>query len=243
MALSDRQYTQIPDELHLEPLPSDGYASARAGLSDDYYNTSASYSNQPHELHPPAPAFGAKAVHHHRLNSFDRRLKFWIRVLKLVARIMAAVLSITTFVPLAMTLAKYYQTKDQKYSVDGQKRTAWPANPTLWYTYMYFGVSLISMVLNSVIILAYCRSIEHANKADDVAGWWSNITLIGQIVFYGVAVGVYRYGKEPVNGHFTDLWGWSCSSAAAQIQVSILNVNFAQSCQVQVRILNQVCVT
>jgi len=77
--------------------------------------------------------------------------------------------------------------------------------------------------------------ITDANKADDTLGWWSAFTTGAQILFYAMAVGIYRYGKEPVAGHFRDLWGWSCSPAANQVQASILDVNFSQYCSIQVR--------
>ena len=49
------------------------------------------------------------------------------------------------------------------------------------------------------------------------------------------SVAIYRYGKEPdVEGKFKDLWGWTCSPAAREIQDQITNVDFDTYCNIQV---------
>lgn len=138
----------------------------------------------------------------------DQRLKYRIRVLKLVSRVIALIMSITTLVPITMTLVKFLLTKNTTFVVDGKERTAWAADTTTWYTYMYFGVSLISAVFNLVIVVAYCRGVKKANHVAEVASWWSYTVLAGHVVVWIVSAAIYRYGKEPVAGKFRDLWGW-----------------------------------
>lgn len=61
----------------------------------------------------------------YRLQAHDRALKQRIRMLKLVSRILAVILSIATLIPLMMTIIKFLTTRDITYTVDGQTRTAW----------------------------------------------------------------------------------------------------------------------
>lgn len=138
----------------------------------------------------------------------DQRLKYRIRILKLISRIIALVLSLTTLVPLAMTLAKFFLTKGTTFVVDGKERTAWAHDSITWYTYMYFGVSLVSFVFNLIIVAAYWRGIKRANNIASIASWWSTTVLVGHVLIWIVSAALYRYGKEPVDGKFRDLWGW-----------------------------------
>lgn len=147
----------------------------------------------------------------------DQRLKQRIRVLKLISRVVALVMSVVTLVPLAMTLAKFLLTKDEYFTVDGKERTAWAADSITWYTYMYFGVSLVSCLFNLAIVVAYWRGIKQANNVASIASWWSNTVLAGHVVIWVVGAALYRYGKNPVDGKFRDLWGWQvlCTRFAA----------------------------
>lgn len=98
---------------------------------------------------------------------------------------------------------------------------------------MYTGVAAVSFILNTIILIAYWKGVKQANAADKVAGYCSHILLVGHIVVWVVSAGIYRYGKEPVNGKFRDLWGWSCSTAADEIQAVITDVNFGRYCNIQ----------
>lgn len=159
----------------------------------------------------PYKAVPGHANNDHHLNlmrTTDQRLKYRIRVLRLVSRILALGLSFATLVPLVMTLVKFFQTKDDYFTVNGKTRTAWPQDPITWYTWMYFGVSLISFVFNFFTIVAYWRGTDKANKVSSVASWWTTAVLIFHIIVWAIGTVVYRYGKEPVGGKFRDLWGW-----------------------------------
>lgn len=134
-----------------------------------------------------------------------------------------------------MTLIKFFATKDVVRGVNGQSRTAWAHDTITWYTYMYFAIATISLVLNSAIMIAYMRGIRHANRAASVASIWSTAVLIGHITVWAVSSALYRYGKEPKDGKFRDLWGWTCSPAAQKIQEIFKDqINFDQYCNVQV---------
>jgi uncharacterized lipoprotein YddW (UPF0748 family) len=137
------------------------------------------------------------------LEAADQRLKYRIRVLRLVSRVVSLILSITTLVPLAMTVAKYLSTRDVYFNVAGTERTAWSQDTIAWYTYMYFGVSL-----DLLVVVAYWHGIKKANRMAAVASWWTTTVLVGHVLIWIVGVAIYRYGKQPVEGRFRDLWGW-----------------------------------
>jgi hypothetical protein len=172
------------------PLPS-----TRSSFNNDTYNPVA--SSNPVQDQETSP-----------LTTADQRLKRRIRVLKLVSRIIALVLSLATLIPLATTLTKFFETKDEVFVVDGQERTAWAKDSRAWYTYMYFGVALTSFVFDLVVVVAYCRGVKKANTVAAVATWWSTTVQVGHVLIWIVSAAVYRYGKEPVGGKFRDLWGW-----------------------------------
>jgi len=123
----------------------------------------------------------------------DQKLKWRIRQLKFVSRIATAVASLATFIPLAMTMVKFQQTRDVYVTVNGQSRTAWANNSITWPMYMFFAISLISLVLNIAIITAYSRDIVTANKVASVASGFSIINLVGHGIVWIVATTLYRY--------------------------------------------------
>jgi ABC-type glycerol-3-phosphate transport system permease component len=181
---------------HLKPMPN----------AQVYAYSGASYTSQ--DPYKPVASDPYQSDAFTIQQATDDRLKYRIRILKLISRVVALILSVTTLAPLAMTLAKFFSTKDTLFVVNGQQRTAWAHDSITWYTYMYFGVSLVSFVFNLVIVAAYWRGIQKANNVASVASWWSTTVLVGHVLVWVVSAALYRYGKEPVNEKFRDLWGW-----------------------------------
>jgi hypothetical protein len=216
---------------HLKPAPYAQTTSVPYGQSSpapSIYSTSASSNYKPIA---PSPYTDAEL---YALESKDKDIKKRIRTLRIISRALAVLLSAATLTPLTITLVKFFQTRNQTMVVDGEERTAWASGTIAWYTYMYFGISLVSFILNTVIMISYCRGVKGANQAAKYASWWTYIVLGGHVVVWAVSVGIYRSGKEPVNGSFKDLWGWTCSAAADDIQSQITNINFKQYCTIQV---------
>ncbi|OAK99907.1 hypothetical protein IQ06DRAFT_222695 [Phaeosphaeriaceae sp. SRC1lsM3a] len=169
----------------------------------------------------------------------DTILKSRIRRLRVVSRVIALLISIGVLIPLIMTLIKFEQTKDvhQTVIVNGQSisRTAWAKDSRTWPTYVYFGVAATSTLLNAGTILSYCCSIGKANVASYVTSTFSWIVLIGNLAVWVAAATVYKKEKEKtVQGKHTDLWGWTCSGPARQIQKEFKQqVDFNQYCVIQ----------
>jgi hypothetical protein len=171
-----------------------------------------------------------------RLKAHDRDLKRRIRVLKVASRILAVILSIATLIPLLMTIARFVNTRNTTYTVDGQTRTAWARNTITAYTYSYAAIIATSLVLYTAVLCGYCckDGIRSANRVSKIATTWTWSVTAVDIVMLSISVSVYRYGKEPVDGKFRDLWGWTCSSTARDLQEVLTSVDFDYYCAAQV---------
>ena len=213
---NNRHYQQIPEQYNLKPV---NYAETASltGSNNNYYA-------QPY----------TDGANLQRLSTQDETLKYRIRVLRMVSRAIAVLVSAATLAPLTMTVIKFLQTKDQIITVDGEQRTAWAAGTVSWYTFLYFGVSAVTFILNAVILASYCWGVKKANKASTFASVWSGVILVTHVVIWAVAVAIYRYGKVPKDGRSTDLWGWTCSTAADEIQSQVPNLDYSKYCTAQV---------
>jgi hypothetical protein len=101
---------------------------------------------------------------------------------------------------------------------------------------MYFSIAAVSLVLNLVILVAYLMSVKAANKAAVISLTFDWIVIAANFGVWLGAVIVYRNEKDK-NGVHNDLWGWSCSQAAAEIQKPFDGVlDFGRLCTVQVSI-------
>ena len=76
-----------------------------------------------------------------------------------------------------MTVVKFVSTKDTYFTINGMVRTAWAHDSITWYTYMYFNVTLISVVFDLVVVMIYWCGTEEANKAASIASWWAAISM------------------------------------------------------------------
>lgn len=220
------QYGQSSDSMHLKSMPHASTYSVSSGLSDDYYKPVSQAPLQDSQLQ--------------NLEARDQTLKRRLRIIKFASRVLAMILSGVTIAPLAATVIKFLQTRNVYYIVDGVQRTAWANGTVTWYTYMYLGVSVVSFLVNTAIVIAYWRGVKAANRTASVTGWWSHFLIAAHIVIWIVSAAIYRYGKEPVDGKFKDLWGWTCSPAAKALQDVLVGVNFDQYCTIQVSTLQRV---
>jgi hypothetical protein len=170
-------------------------------------------------------------------NSSNQELKRRIRVLRLISRVLAFIISVAVLIPITMTLVKFLTTKDvvrdaPTASGTTAPRTPWARGTQTWQTYMYFSIAASSFLLNGIIMIAYLRDIRAANKAATVATTFTWTVIIANVVVWGVGAGLYKWGRSEAKEK--DLWGWSCSSGAARIQeVFQGEVKFGSYCNIQ----------
>jgi hypothetical protein len=167
-------------------------------------------------------------------------LKTRIRRLRVASRAITTVLSLAAFVPITITLHAFLTTRYTVRTAPASgggggtvERTAWHAQTRAWPTYMYFGVTLASLLLNGAMLLAYGRSVRAANRAHAAAVTFDVTVVVANLVVWTVAAAVYRAEKD-LNGVPNDLWGWACSTGAAEIQRAFRDqVDFDSLCSVQ----------
>ncbi len=103
----------------LKPIP---YVHATPAPS--IYSTTSDYKPV-----APSPYTDAEL---RALEAKDAAVKRRVRVLRIVSRTLATILSAATVAPLVMTLVKFLQTRNQYFVVDGVERTAWASDTVAW---------------------------------------------------------------------------------------------------------------
>lgn len=102
---------------------------------------------------------------------------------------------------------------------------------------MYFSVAAVSVLLNFLTVFAYKFGVDKANVASYVTTTFSWVIMIGNLVVWSVAAGMYRREKDK-DGKSNDLWGWTCSAGARAIQKEFAKeVDFNAQCNTQVCLL------
>lgn len=168
----------------------------------------------------------------------DVQLKVRIRRLRIISRVLTFCISIAVLVPITMTLIKFLKTKDTYHNVTNARgqsisRTAWAKDARAWPTWMYFAVAAVSVLLNFFTVFAYKFGFDKANKASYIATTFSWVMMIGNLVVWSVAAGLYRTEKDK-DGKSNDLWGWTCSAGARAIQKEFASeIDFNRFCNVQ----------
>ncbi|KAJ4324962.1 hypothetical protein N0V94_001016 [Neodidymelliopsis sp. IMI 364377] len=168
----------------------------------------------------------------------DAYLKALIRRLRLISRILSFLISIGVLVPITMTLIEFLRTQNTYRTIthlDGTtaSRTPWAHDSKVWPTWSYFAVAALSVFFNFVTLFSYHFGVSKANTASQVTSVFSWIVMLGNLVVWIVAVGVYR-GEKDKGGKSNDLWGWTCSAGARAIQKEFAgDVDFDKFCGVQ----------
>jgi len=153
----------------------------------------------------------------------DMQLKSRIRYLRLISRLAATSIAFATASQEGLTLHSFLTTHD----VTRGGRGPWARDTQLWSSILLFSISVITVFLGIIMILAYCISIKAANSVSSLQSKFAIAIEVGHIAMWiGVAV-AYRVAK---NGH--DLWGWACSPLAQKLQPNFQGVvQFNAVCQ------------
>ena len=153
-------------------------------------------------------------------------LKRYLRILKILTKTLTTLFAALMFALMIYTTEQYTTTKNEIRS----GRTAWPAHPKTWPTYMLLAGSGLTLLLSIITLLSYCCAFGRARRS------WI-LTLVKYAIHIGawlVITALYRYEKG-LHGVEDDLWGWSCSSKATAIQGQFQGVvEFSTLCSVQV---------
>ena len=183
------------------------------------------------EVTPPTAQLLSKPTHQAQRDSTypSAKLSKWSRILrvwKLASQGISTLLSTVMFISMVYTTIKYQTTEN---TVRGG-RTPWPKNAKLWPTFMFLATSGVTLILSIITMLSYCCCYKKAT-----ASW--KLTVVKYVIHLGVWLivsALYRYEKG-TKGNNNDLWGWSCSDKADQIQSQFNGVvGFSGLCTLQV---------
>ena len=202
-------YNGLPDQQ--KPLHHPRYPA---------YSPSAHYS-QPRAYSPCS--YQSKPGHapFHLRKSFNS-LRRYTGILTILSTSISAVLSVGMEVIMVYMTYTFYHTKGHDPSYD-QRSGPWAKHTKLWPTYLLLGASGITCLLSLGILVATCC------KSRKKALFSVFYHIVHVLLWAGVTV-LYRVGKTG-----DDLWGWSCSENADNIQDLFKGVvNFNGLCKLQV---------
>ena len=145
--------------------------------------------------------------------------------MRLFIRLATLALAIFTLYTQAETLNTFLSTR----GIIRSDRNPWAGQTTIWPTILLLVASTITIVITLATLAAYAWSVKHANKVNShVGGPIAAMEIIAHVaIWVGTSIG-YRVGKTG-----NDLWGWSCSSKAKNIQDVFPEVNFDFFCSLQ----------
>ena len=161
-----------------------------------------------------------------------RRFEKLKRLRRILTGISDAVSTLFTSVMVGIvlyTIIKFTTTKDTMR--DG--RNPWPLHGTkLWPAIMLLVAAGLTLVASVALLVSYCCCRERVRLS-----WKFTVAKYAVHIAAWIVVAVlYRYEKS-LNGNDNDLWGWSCSAKADEIQAAFNGVvNFHQLCELQVSV-------
>ena len=128
---------------------------------------------------------------------------------------------------LSYALSKYYLTRN--HLIAGNVHP-WVTPATVWPTFMLLAIATITFFMNFITLCTYLCGVGAANKTASVTSWIGYILMGVHVVVWAVAAGLFKMAN---NGR--DLWGYSCSSTADEVQAEVQQfLNFGMLCTTQV---------
>jgi hypothetical protein len=118
---------------------------------------------------------------------------------------------------------------------DGITISIYPSKPLLWPTYLMLTTSAVSMLFNFCILISYFWGVRSANRVDTYASYWGYLVYAVNAAVWLASSTTFKMLEGDPSGSPSDLWGWSCSDLASEIQEKINGaVNFDLQCTTQV---------
>jgi len=209
-----------------------GAAQSMPGFNSSQQNHSTGYANLPDQGVPLCyPAAGTsysnqcyepklQPKHEFEYRRF-RKLRWWVKIIVAISNICSCLLSLVMEVAMCYMMYTFYKTKDD--SAYGRS-SPWAKNTKLWPTIMLLAASGVTVLLSFAILVALCCLSKKKKTL------FSVLYSLMHIVAWVVVAALYRVGKTE-----DDLWGWSCSSKAEEIQILFKDeLNFSSMCNIQV---------
>ncbi|KAL8913330.1 MAG: hypothetical protein Q9171_001807 [Xanthocarpia ochracea] len=153
-------------------------------------------------------------------------LKRWFRILKTLSQVATTIFTGIMFGIMIYVNLKYYTTRN--HFKEG--RTPWPNNGTkVWPSIMLLAAAAITLCTSTVILFNYCCNFKKLKQS-----WKLTLLLYGVHIASWIAISVVYRVEKGLHGNNDDLWGWSCSTQAKNIQKLFDGVvNFRSLCGAQ----------
>jgi len=156
----------------------------------------------------------------------DQGYKRVVRVLRFISRIVSLILNAVTIGILSWSLEQWYTTHNR--IIDGGAHP-WGTTTKLWPTYMLLGIAATTFLMNIITLGSYICGVQAANKSATATTVVSTILLAVHVVAWAVATGLFKMANTG-----NDLWGYSCSPTADEIQIQVQSyLDFNKLCNFQ----------
>jgi hypothetical protein len=161
-------------------------------------------------------------------NNPPQRLKATIRILRVISRTLLTILTLAMTVQEGRTVVTYYQTRnDMQMTPDSSTpRGPWAQQTQVWSSLLLFSTSVVTSLLGVLSVFAYAVSTKTSNAVSSLQTKFGIAVEAVHVLVWVAVAAAYRLAR---NGN--DLWGWSCSLMADNIQPTFEGVvNFGSVC-------------
>ncbi|KIX06281.1 uncharacterized protein Z518_04256 [Rhinocladiella mackenziei CBS 650.93] len=202
------------------------------GFGNNKSHAQAGYSDLGVPLCPPTPYFGpsptaqqcdpkASPKHEVLLERFGK-IRRWTKIASALSHFISGLLSIFMESAMFYVTYRFYKTKD--ITTEDRPWGPWPQETKLWPTFMLAAASVVTSLLALAFLIALCCRSKRKAAA------FSLLYVLVHIVGWVVISALYRIGKSD-----NDLWGWSCTDQAKEIQNQLGSdvLNFESLCKLQ----------
>lgn len=150
------------------------------------------------------------------------KVRRWTKIARMCSYSFSALFSIFMESIMFYVTYKHYKTKD--LTTYGRPEGPWAANTKVWPTYMLAAASIVTSLFSLVSLIALCCRAKRVGKV------FGLIYTIAHISSWVAVSATYRIAKTG-----DDLWGWSCSDVAKEIQQQLGSdvLNFESLCTLQ----------
>ena len=214
--------SQDSTELSSLPSPDPSYSRPLPQPAASQYEPLSTVEARP----DPQKASGSKFLDRIPRKRFES-LKRYFSIVQTTAQVVSTLLTGIMFGIMVFVNIKFYTTR----GTVKEGRNPWPKGGTkVWPSFVLLVAAGVTLGISTVILLSYCCKFRRLQQSVKLT---FGLYAVHIAVWIVISV-IYRYEKS-LHGNNDDLWGWSCSTQAANIQKLFDGVvDFRGLCRAQV---------
>ncbi len=163
-------------------------------------------------------------------------MKYKIRRLRIIQRALNLMISVTVLGFMVNTYVTFVN--HRTIQSGGQTIPIYPVNPVTWPTYMMIATAVVSLLLNTSIMIAYCWGVSAANRMNMWAGYLGYLMHVINIGIWIATSTTFQMSQGAADAvpPPNDIYGWTCSNRVDELAAEFKNlpVNFNLQCETQV---------